>query len=360
MKRRRRGSAITASPVLIGAVTVLVAIVAVFVSYNANQGLPFVPTYELNAELPNGAKLVPGNDVRAGGFRVGVIDKITSGRTRVNGEERSIAVLHLKLDKKVEPLAVDTRFAVRARSALGLKYLEIVPGRARRSFRAGDTVPLSRASAQPVKLEDVLSTFDDDTRESSRAALQGFGDGLAGRGSQINTAIEELNPFIRHLAPVMRNLSARDTELDRLFPALGRAAAQAAPVAEVQARWIAEMADTFGAIGRDPRALQETIEETPPTLEAATQSFRVQTPFLARFAAVSRDLGPATAELHRSLPAVNTALKAGVPAFQETPALSNHLEDLFGSLEHLGDNPNTLLGLRDLRKAVQLTRPGFE
>ena len=43
--RRRRGgtAALTASPVLVGAVTLLVTIVAVFLSYNANSGLPFVP-----------------------------------------------------------------------------------------------------------------------------------------------------------------------------------------------------------------------------------------------------------------------------------------------------------------------------
>ena len=36
----------------------LVTIVAVFLSYNANSGLPFVPTYDLKANLPNAAQLV--------------------------------------------------------------------------------------------------------------------------------------------------------------------------------------------------------------------------------------------------------------------------------------------------------------
>ena len=49
---RRGQAALTASPVLVGAVTVLVTIVAVFLSYNANSGLPFVPTYDLKANLP--------------------------------------------------------------------------------------------------------------------------------------------------------------------------------------------------------------------------------------------------------------------------------------------------------------------
>src|SRR5918992_937045 len=246
---------LTASPVLIGAVTVLVAIVAVFISYSANQGLPFVPTYKLEVELPNAAKLVPGNEVRAGGFRVGVVDDIRTVRRTVNGRERSIALLELNLDKSIEPLSVDTRAGVRPRSALGLKYVELVPGRARRTFQSGDTVPLRNASAVSPELEDVLSTFQPRTRADAQTSLQGFGDALAGRGGQINTAIRELRPFVIRLEPVMRNLSDPRTELSRLVPALGAAAGQVAPVAEVQGRLFGALADTFAAVNRDPRAL---------------------------------------------------------------------------------------------------------
>ena len=53
MRGRGTATSLAASPVLVGAVTVLVTIVAVFLSYNANSGLPFVPTYDLKANLPN-------------------------------------------------------------------------------------------------------------------------------------------------------------------------------------------------------------------------------------------------------------------------------------------------------------------
>src|SRR4051794_10441805 len=73
----RRGSAsIAANPVLIGAATTLVVLVAVFLAYNANSGLPFVPTYQLRADIPNAANLVVGNDVRIGGTRVGTVSAI--------------------------------------------------------------------------------------------------------------------------------------------------------------------------------------------------------------------------------------------------------------------------------------------
>ncbi len=357
----RRGTRqLGASPVLIGAVTLLVAIVAVFISYSANNGLPFVPSYRLKVELPNGSKLVKGNEVRAGGFRVGIVKDIKSARRTVDGQERAIAVLDLRLDKKIEPLSVDTSVSVRPRSALGLKYVELIPGRSKKTYQDGDTVPLSRASQNAPELEDVLSTFPPQTRDDARRALEGFGDSIAGRGEAINTTIRELEPFTRYLLPVMRNLSDPKTELRTFFPSLGAAAAQAAPAAEVQAHWIADMKTTFAAISRDPNALRETIEESPPTLRAATESFRVQTPFLARFAAVSRDLQPGTAQLPRTLPLVNDALQAGVPAFRQTPELSARLEDLFRAAEDLGDNPNTLLALRDLRTAVRVTKPAIE
>src|SRR2546428_13567745 len=88
MTRGRGTASIVASPVLVGAVTTLIVIVSVFLAYNANQGLPFVPTYNIKAQLPGGANLVPGNEVRIGGFRVGVIDTIGTAQGVFQGQRR--------------------------------------------------------------------------------------------------------------------------------------------------------------------------------------------------------------------------------------------------------------------------------
>ena len=100
--RRTNPASLTASPLLVGAVTLLVAFVAVFLAYNANSGLPFVPTYNIKAELPTGSKLVKGNDVRVGGFRVGFVERLRPG---VSDAGKAVAIVDMKLDKKVEPLA---------------------------------------------------------------------------------------------------------------------------------------------------------------------------------------------------------------------------------------------------------------
>src|SRR5689334_23703058 len=132
MGRRRGSQSIAANPVLIGAATTLVVLVAVFLAYNANSGLPFVPTYELKAELPDAANLVVGNDVRIGGTRVGTVAAIDPV-VRRNGAV--VARLTLKLETTVQPLPVDSTVIVRPRSALGLKYVQIARGRDRKSTR---------------------------------------------------------------------------------------------------------------------------------------------------------------------------------------------------------------------------------
>ena len=137
--RRGRGGFV-ASPTMVGALTVMVVTLAVFLAYNANNGLPFVPTYRISAQVPNADTLVPGNEVRVGGVRVGVVEDIVPQQTE-NGDLS--ARLDLKLIKDVDPIPVDSTVIVRSRSALGLKYLEIDQGTSTKGFAAGSVMPLA-------------------------------------------------------------------------------------------------------------------------------------------------------------------------------------------------------------------------
>ena len=203
--RRRGASSIAANPVLIGAATTLVVIVAVFLAYNANSGLPFVPTYELKANVPNAANLVDGNDVRIGGTRVGAVTDIAPQQDPDTG--KVTAVLTLKMETAVKPLPVDSTVLIRPRSALGLKYVQITRGTSNRGFPDGATIPLRNATPTPVEIDEVLNTFDDKTRAASQSNLREFGNGFAGRGPDINRAVEQLNPLLVNLVPATRNLA---------------------------------------------------------------------------------------------------------------------------------------------------------
>src|ERR1700674_753692 len=114
---RRRGGSLAGSPLLIGGVTTLIVVVAVFLSYNANNGLPFVPTYNIKVELPEGSGLQPSNQVRLAGSRVGLVNSLSIRQNQATG--RVSAIANLKLEKGIEPLPADTKAIVLSVSAIG-------------------------------------------------------------------------------------------------------------------------------------------------------------------------------------------------------------------------------------------------
>jgi virulence factor Mce-like protein len=355
MSRSRSAASIVGSPVLVGALTVLITVVAVFLAYNANAGLPFVPTYDLNAQLPNAAGLVAGNDVRIGGHRVGTVDGIKAVDESNGG---AYALIAMKLDKAVEPLPIDTRVLVRARSALGLKYVELTPGVAQAGFRAGDTLSLSSATPRPVEIDQVFNIFDAKTRIGIRRSLEGFGNGLSGRGQDLNETIALLPPFLNDLQPVAANLADSRTRFKALFPALARAARIVAPVAETQARLFENLDTTFGALARVARPfIQDTISLSPPTLDTAIHDFPIQRPFFENTTAFMRELRPGVAVLPSTLPDLADALHFGESTLRRSPAFNRRLGNVFRALADFSTDPLVKAGVKRLTATVVSLQP---
>ena len=353
MNRRRNQASIVANPVLVGAVTVLVLVVAVFLAYNANNGLPFVPTRQVKVDLVNGSNLVKGNEVRSGGFRVGVVQDMKPIRLP-SGEVG--AQLDLKLDKKLGALPVDSTVLIRPRSALGLKFVELTKGSSTKTLADGGTLDSTKGGA-PVDLGDVFNTFDQPTRIGSQQSLQGFGDAVTGRGADLNTTIQHLPSLFLHLTHVTRNLADPNTHLVNFFKELGDAARIVAPVAAINARLFTTMANTFGAIARDPQALKDTISKSPSTLAVATRSLKVQQPFLEHTAAFSRDLAGATVQLRAALPTLNRALEIGTPVTRRSSRLYGDLQGAMVALRDLAQAPTTAGALRGLTATVKTLQP---
>src|SRR5688572_14258263 len=128
---RQGAASIVANPILVGAVTVLVAVVAVFLAYNANAGLPFVPTTSVKFQISNGANLLPGNEVKEGGARIGIVDSMKPLRLP-DGTVGAEAVM--KLDKNAGEIPADSQLDLRPRSVLGLKYVELKRGESKRTL----------------------------------------------------------------------------------------------------------------------------------------------------------------------------------------------------------------------------------
>jgi ABC-type transporter Mla subunit MlaD len=359
MRKRSGIQGVASSPAIVGAVTVLVIIVAVFLAYNANNGLPFVSTYDLKARVPNANALVKGNEVRIGGSRVGVVKSVTPVEDPPNSGNFA-AELKLSLDKSAEPVPANSTMIIRPKSPLGLKYLQIVPGNSSHGLEPGETLPISAARPEPVDIDQFFDMFDERTRTAIQRNLTGFGTGFAGRGPQFNEAFGELRKLAESSQGVLRVLVEPSTNLAGFWRALEELSATVAPVAATQADLFVALDRTFAAFARVSRPfIQETIEKGPETLDTAISDLPVLNPFFRDSEEFFTALQPGARALGRTSPTIDAALRAGIPALNRSPTLFAQLEPTADALLALQEAPGVFNGLELLTDTNEVLKPAI-
>jgi ABC-type transporter Mla subunit MlaD len=350
---RRQTTIPYASPLLVGAVTTLLTIVAVFISYNANQGLPFVPAYKLTVNVPDASGLVAGNEVRIGGKRVGIIEAIDADE---HEDRAPTAVLSLKLEEQAGPLRADSRITVRPLSPLGLKYLEVLPGKRGKPVRQGGRLSL-RQSPETVDLDQVLNAFDDETRRALQVGIDNLGTGLGGRGPALNRTLGETAPLLRRLEPVARNVSDPRTRFDRFFPGLESTVSELDAARRQLGSLVVGADTTVGALDSVRGELGQTLDELPPTQTAGIRALRTARPVLRDAETFLREARPGLRALPSAARRLDAALDTGVPVLRRAVALAGRLETTLRAVEALARDDATRATLRLLRTALLSAGP---
>jgi phospholipid/cholesterol/gamma-HCH transport system substrate-binding protein len=356
MRRRRSGSGplgeLAGSPILVGAVAVLVAVVGVFLSYNANEGLPFVPTYAVKVDVPDAAELVAGDEVRIGGARVGQVKTIEAMPAR--GARKPYAKLELALDVNQGPLPSDSTVQVRPRSILGSKYLALMPGRAKRTIPEDGTLPLARA-VPVVELDEALNVFDRDTTEGLRNTLRGLGDAFAGRGASFNEVIASTRRLLPPTQRLLAVLIAPGTDLPGFISGAAAATAALAPVASTLGDLVDHAAVTLAALDAAGNAVGDTLEELPPTETVGTRALERSGPVLADAAAIARALQPAAPLLPGASAKLAASLEAATPVLRNTTGKT--LGAALSGFNRFVSSPAALGSARKLRSGAALLLP---
>jgi virulence factor Mce-like protein len=357
---RTQSGGLGGNPILVGAVTCLITVIAVFLSYNANQGLPFVPTYDVSVQVPDAAALVAGNDVRIGGKRVGTITKISARKTPAG---RTLARLDLKLDQTVEPLYTSTRVTVRPRSPLGLKYLDVVPHTSGRKLGAGQTLPVEQARTV-VDLDEVFNAFDQGTRRNLQLTTVGLGGGLAGRGADVNAVIAAAPPLARDVEAVSANLADPRTGLRGAIRGVASTVEELAPVASELGSLVQASDTTAGALASVAPELQDTISGLPPTETIGTRALAGSRPVISDARALVHDIRPGTRVLAGAATDLHRAIGVGIPVVRRALGLSERLRTTLQAVYALASDPRTggaldrlLLTLRSALPTVRFVMP---
>lgn len=340
------------SNTFVGTTILLVGIVGMFLSYNANKGLPFVKTYDLTVEVPDAARLVAGgSEVRIGGARVGVVQSVEA--VRPSGSRPPFARIEVALDVAQEGLPADTRATVRPRSLLGAKYLDLRPGRSREEIPADGTLPLKQA-VPIVEVSDTFQIFAGKGRKGLQQTILGLGDALAGRGTDLNRTFQELSPTLPALQGVLKALVAPSTNLSGFVDGAAATGAALAPVRDELGSLLDGAATTMDALQASGPALPETIEELPPTERVGTRAMRRLRPVLGDAAAIARDLRPAARLLPRASGVVADGLADTTPVLRRVPELRAPLEGTLRALERLARAPSTTPAIGRLTETVSI------
>jgi phospholipid/cholesterol/gamma-HCH transport system substrate-binding protein len=165
--------------VLAGLLTIAVIGGLVYLAENAYNGVPLLSYRTLYASLPDIGHLKQHDPVDIAGVRVG---QVLNTSTRNN---RALVELQLR---GVGPLAVDSKVVVRANGLLGERYVELDPGASRKTLPDGATIT-EGGGTYTWGIPEMLNLFDPATRTALGNMINGLGQGVIGRGSQLNQAI---------------------------------------------------------------------------------------------------------------------------------------------------------------------------
>jgi virulence factor Mce-like protein len=340
---------------LVGGLTILVVVVAVFLAYNANRGLPFAPTYTLHVKVPDAASLLRGEEVRIAGRRVGIVSSI------VPQQDTSTGTVDALITVKVSPsdgnLPADSTAIIRPVSALGSKYLELDPGTSPQRLPSGATLGLASAQPTPVELDQFLNMFDAPTRSAEQQDLVTFGNALAGRGPALSDTIGALAPALGHLAPLGATLAARSTRLAPLVATLDAFTRELAPVAPAQAQTLRDLDATFAALALVTPSLQRSLDAAPPAVDQATRSLAADQPFLDRATRFLALLRPSADALPATAPPLARAVTAGARTLGPATGFARRLSSALGALAAFAGNAGVAQGLDDLAAASTAAQP---
>lgn len=351
MRTARNASAIFGNPVLVGALTLAILVLAVYLSYISVNGLPFLSYYEINVQVANANELSKNSDVRVGGDRVGQILSVTPERPS-RAWPHPYASLRLQLPSSLFPLPLNTHYRIRLASVLGAKYLELIPG-----VRGGPTVPdggTLALSANPrashellvVDLDTALQTFAPATQRAFRAATADLADTLAGRGAEINDILYSTVHLLAPLDGVLGVLADPSTGLERFLQGAAGTTSALASVASTTTHLMTVGAVTFGTLDRP--ALGRVIDQLPSTETLATGVLRRATPELAQIARLAAALRPAAALIPKAASRLDAIVTAATPVFKPIPKVAAALQTALAAVETLARDPASRKAFRFL------------
>jgi phospholipid/cholesterol/gamma-HCH transport system substrate-binding protein len=335
----------------VAAVLIVAALAALYLVTRQEDG-----AYRVRAIFDNAGFLIPGEDVKVAGVKVGSIEDV-----EVTPEFKAAIVLRID-DPGYQDFRSDANCIVRPQSLIGEKFIECEPTQERAvgaeppgELRVIDEGPGEGQRLLPVEntersvdLDLLNNTMREPYRERLSIIVNELGIGLAGRGEDLNEVIRRANPALREVDEVLRLLAEQNDQLESLAVDGDTIMAPLARERERVSSSIENMSEVAEATAERRADLEASIERLPRFL-------RELRPTMTRLGALSDEMTPVLSDLGDVAPDINRFLlelgpfsQAGIPAL-----------DSLGEAAKIGTPAvrNSVPVVRDLRTFANAARP---
>jgi phospholipid/cholesterol/gamma-HCH transport system substrate-binding protein len=293
-----------ASPFVVGLVVLVAACIGVYFGFTKH--VPFTHGFRVKAVFQSSNSIRKNSPVRIAGVNVGKVTKI-EGKPGTDA-----AVVTMEIDGKGLPIHKDATMKIRPRIFLeGNFFIDVAPGTpSAPTIDSGDTIPLTQ-TATPVQFDQVLTTFQSDTRTALQKTLEGFGAGLtykppkaedldAAPSARGESAAQSLNDAIRFGARSLRGtaivadafLGTEDHDLSRLIAGLSRTTEGLGRNEEQLKDLVTNFNRTVAATASEAVALRASIRLLGPTLQNADSALDALNASFPNTRAFAREILP--------------------------------------------------------------------
>jgi ABC-type transporter Mla subunit MlaD len=348
----------------VAAVVLLIAAAAAFAVVVLGAGEEN-EDYKVRAIFENAGFVIPGEDVKVAGVRVGSIASID-----VTDDNKAAVVLDIE-DPGYQDFRDDASCIVRPQSLIGERFVECTLTEARspgeeeapplEQIEEGDgegeyLLPVER-NAKAVDIDLLNNIMRQPVRERLSIILSDLGIGVAGRGEDLGVVIRRADPALKEIDEVLRILAqqneviadlARDS--DTILEPLARERVHVGGAIEHAGEVARATAERGDALQADIELLPPFLRELRPTMVRLGALSNEMTPVLTDLGAVAPDinrmviqLGPFSNAAIPAFESLGEMTETGTPAVRAALPVAKDTRQLAAAVKPLGANLRRLL-----------------
>jgi phospholipid/cholesterol/gamma-HCH transport system substrate-binding protein len=298
------------SPVRAGVIALVLILIASWFAFS--KDIPFTHTYKVQAVFENSNLIAQRSPVRIAGVDVGKVVDVGPYK------DTNMSVVTMEITDDGRPVRVDSTLKVRPRLFLeGNFYLDLKPGTPSADELAdGGMIPVTQ-TANPVQIDQVLSTLQADTRRSLQDTLIGFGEALDSEPTAEDDADQD--PDVQGLT----GAQALNKALETAEPALRGSAIGAQSLQGTEPRDLSRMIKGIAGVSRGLARNESQLKEFLTDFNTTMTATASRAPQLEQTVKL---LGPTASNLRKGLASVDAALpptqafsREILPGVRQTP-----------------------------------------